>query len=68
VLSFDRKKTTEQDLTMVRDIVRESPGTRRVQLSFCDEAGNLLKMEAGREFGVTMTPDTEKKLERWLDK
>jgi len=58
--------TTGDELRQVRNILVNSPGRRPVQLLFDRGDGNSLRMDAGAEFGVNLTPDLEEKLSRWL--
>src|SRR6266540_2420695 len=58
--------TTGDELHQVREILVSSPGRRPVQLLFDRENGNSLRLDAGAEFRVNLTPDLEEKLSRWL--
>ena len=58
--------TTGDELRQVRNILVNSPGRHPVQLLFDRGNGNSLRMEAGAEFRVNLTPDLEEKLSRWL--
>ncbi len=57
---------TGDELREVREILASSPGRRPVQLLFERANGNSLRLNAGAEFRVTLTPDLEEKLSRWL--
>ncbi len=66
VLTFERARTTEADLVTVRDILRQSPGPRRVELCFVDEKGSRLRLLAAEDFRVALTADAETRLAPWL--
>jgi DNA polymerase-3 subunit alpha len=57
---------TGDELRQVRSILASSPGRQLVQLLFDRGNGNLLRLEAGREFRVDLTSDLEGRLSRWL--
>jgi DNA polymerase-3 subunit alpha len=65
VLSF-KQDATEQDLTAVREIVAQFPGSRSLELCFQDPSGNRLRMRAGKEFKVSLTAESEQRLAQWL--
>jgi DNA polymerase III subunit alpha len=58
--------TTGDELRQVRDILSSSPGRQPVQLLFDRGNGNSLRMDAGTEFRVNLTPSLAEKLSRWL--
>ena len=58
--------TTGDELREVRRILASSPGRRPVRLLFDRASGNALRLDAGTEFSVNLTPDLEEKLSRWL--
>jgi DNA polymerase-3 subunit alpha len=58
--------TTGDELRQVRNILVTSPGRHPVQLLFDRDNGNLLRLDAGTEFRVDLTPDLAEKLSRWL--
>jgi DNA polymerase-3 subunit alpha len=58
--------TTGDELLQVRNILVSFPGRHPVQLLFDRGNGNSLRMDAGGEFRVNLTPELEKKLSRWL--
>jgi DNA polymerase-3 subunit alpha len=58
--------TTEDELREVRRILASSPGGRRVQLLFDRANGRPLRMDAGPDLKVNLTPDLEEKLSPWL--
>jgi DNA polymerase-3 subunit alpha len=66
VLTFERAHTTAADLATVRDILRQSPGSRRVEFCFVGEDGRRLRLICGDEFRIALTPDAESKLATWL--
>ncbi len=66
VLTFDRAKTTEADVLAVRDILREIPGRRRVELCFIGEDGRQVRLLPGDEFRIALTPEAEAQLGPWL--
>src|SRR5436190_4502861 len=57
---------TGDELREVRELLVRSPGRRPVQLLFDCGNGNPLRMDAGADFRVNLTPDLEEKLSRWL--
>ena len=57
---------TGDELREVREILASSPGRRPVQLLFDRTNGNPLRLDAGTEFRVNLTPDLKTKLSRWL--
>ena len=58
--------TTGDELRQVRNILVSSPGRHPVQLLFDRGNGNPLRLDAGAEFRVDLTPDLAEKLSRWL--
>jgi DNA polymerase-3 subunit alpha len=58
--------TTCDELRQVRNILVSSPGRQPVQLLFDRGNGNSLRLDAGTEFRVDLTPDLAEKLSRWL--
>jgi DNA polymerase III subunit alpha len=58
--------TTGDELRQVRNILVSSPGRHSVRLLFERRIGNSLRLDAGTEFCVDLTPDLRKKLSRWL--
>jgi DNA polymerase-3 subunit alpha len=58
--------TTEDELREVRRILASSPGGRRVQLLFDRANGRPLRMDAGPDLNVNLTPDLAEKLSPWL--
>jgi DNA polymerase-3 subunit alpha len=58
--------TTGNELRTVRNILIGSPGRQPVQLLFDRGNGNSLRLDAGAEFRVDLTPDLSEKLSRWL--
>jgi hypothetical protein len=58
--------TTGDELREVRNILVSSPGRHPVQLLFDRGDGNSLRLDAGTEFRVNLTPDLAQKLSRWL--
>jgi DNA polymerase-3 subunit alpha len=57
---------TSDELREVRELLVTSPGGRPVQLLFDRANGNSLRLDAGADFRVNLTPDLEEKLSRWL--
>jgi DNA polymerase III subunit alpha len=57
---------TGDELRQVHQILVSSPGLRPVQLLFDRANGNSLRLDAGTDFRVNLTPDVEEKLSRWL--
>src|SRR5438045_1438215 len=58
--------TTGDELRQVRNILVSSPGRHPVQLLFDRGNGNPLRVDAGSEFSVNLTPNLAEKLSRWL--
>jgi DNA polymerase III subunit alpha len=58
--------TTGDELRQIRKILVSSPGRHPVQLLFDRGDGNSLRLDAGTEFKVDLTPDLAEKLSRWL--
>jgi DNA polymerase-3 subunit alpha len=58
--------TTQDELREVRRILASSPGGRRVQLLFDRANGRPLRMDAGPDLKVNLTPDLEERLSPWL--
>src|SRR5436189_259465 len=58
--------TTGDELREVRDILVSSPGRRPVQLLFDRADDDPLRLNAGADFCVDLTPDLKEKLSRWL--
>src|SRR6266550_852240 len=58
--------TTGDELRQVRNILVSSPGHHPVQLLFDRGNGNPLRVDAGSEFSVNLTPNLAEKLSRWL--
>jgi DNA polymerase-3 subunit alpha len=58
--------TTGDELRQVRNILVSAPGRHPVQLLFDRDNGNSLRLDAGTEFRVDLTPDLTEKLSRWL--
>jgi DNA polymerase-3 subunit alpha len=54
------------ELRQVRNILVSSPGHRVVQLLFDRADGNSLRLDAGTEFRVDLTPDLRERLSPWL--
>lgn len=53
------------DLQEVREILAMSPGATGVQLLFEREGGQLLRLDAGADLRVSVTPQLTEKLARW---
>src|SRR5438067_269609 len=58
--------TTGDELREVREILVSSPGRRPVQLLFDRADDDPLRLNAGADFCVDLTPDLKEKLSRWL--
>jgi len=58
--------TTGDELREIRKILASSPGRHPVQLLFDRGDGNSLRLDAGAEFRVDLTPDLAERLSRWL--
>jgi DNA polymerase-3 subunit alpha len=57
---------TGDELREVRRILASSPGRQPVRLLFNRANGNPLRLDAGAEFNVNLTPEIEEKLSHWL--
>ncbi len=57
---------TKDELHEVREILATSPGSRRVPLVVGRPGGEALRVDAGPDYGVTVTRELEQKLARWL--
>jgi DNA polymerase III subunit alpha len=57
---------TGDELREVRNLLVSSPGRKLVQLLFERGNGNSLRLQAGMDFRVDLTPDLREKLSRWL--
>ncbi len=68
VLSFQRDRTTENDLIEVRNAIGQSPGASPVQIEFVNGDGMRLRMKLGQEFSVNLSPELREKLLPWLRK
>ncbi len=66
VLTFDRARTTEADLTRVREIVQKHPGPRALEFVFTEPAGQPVRLRAGREFTLTLDDAAKEELAPWL--
>jgi DNA polymerase III alpha subunit len=58
--------TTGDELRQVRNILVSSPGRQPVQLLFDRANDSPLRLDAGKEFRVDLTPALAEKLSRWL--
>jgi DNA polymerase-3 subunit alpha len=65
LLQFSHAATGDE-LRQVHQILISSPGRRPVQLLFDRANGNSLRLDAGTDLRVNLTPDVEEKLSRWL--
>jgi len=54
------------ELRTVRQLLVSSPGPRPVRLLFNRGNGHSLRLDAGAEYCVSLTPELEKKLSPWL--
>ena len=66
VLSMVQEETTEADLLELRDILREFPGTRPVELDFRTASSRKVRLVFGQEFRVNFSPECRERLLRWL--
>jgi len=66
VLALDRTKSTEKDLIAIRDIIWQSPGSRKVEFRVKGDDGRQLRLIPSDEFRVAWSPDTEERLGPWL--
>ncbi|MBA2585994.1 MAG: DNA polymerase III subunit alpha, partial [Chthoniobacterales bacterium] len=58
--------TSADDLRRIRDLLSNSPGDRHVVLEFERTNGVPLRIAAGRDCHVGLTPELEQKLAPWL--
>ncbi|MGZ4986097.1 MAG: helix-hairpin-helix domain-containing protein, partial [Chthoniobacterales bacterium] len=54
------------DLQQVKQLLATSPGLRPVQLLFERADGGVLRLDAGADLRVEMTPELQQRLARWL--
>lgn len=66
VLALDQAKTTEKDLIAIRDIIWQSPGTRKVEFRVSNGDGRQLRLIPSDDFRITWGPETEARLGPWL--
>ena len=66
VLTLEVGATTEQDLLTIRDIVRQRPGKRKIELCFRRPGGEQLRLLPSDAFSVATAPEAEKELAAWL--
>ena len=64
VLTLDRRSTTEQDLLLIRDLILQNPGRRRVELRFVGEDGQPVCLLPSEDFRVSSA--SEQEFARWL--
>jgi DNA polymerase III subunit alpha len=65
VLRFD-SNTSEADLLAVREAIKSSPGTRKVELVFTGPDGKALKVLTSDEFRVNLNDDVKSRLKPWM--
>ncbi|CAN5639704.1 DNA polymerase III subunit alpha [soil metagenome] len=65
VLRFDQT-VNSSDLRMVREILTTAPGARNVRLLLERPGGGIVRLDAGADLRVDLTPELEQKLARWL--
>jgi len=58
--------TGSDELRQVRALLAASPGRRPVQLIFETADGQMLRVDAGAAFHVSVTAELEERLRRWL--
>ena len=66
VLTFDRARTTEGDLLVVREALHSSPGTRTVEFVFIGEDGTPLRLVPHPDFRISWTEAIRQRLAPWL--
>ena len=66
VLALDRAKATEKDLIAIRDIIWQSPGSRKVEFRVKSEDGRQLRLIPSDDFRIAWSPTTEERLGPWL--
>lgn len=54
------------DLLQVRQLLGASPGSQRVQLLFERADGGVVRLDAGADLQVALTPELKQKLAKWL--
>ncbi len=57
---------SSSDLQEVRRLLATSPGSRPVQLMFTRADGGVLRLDAGADLQVNLTPELQERLARWL--
>jgi DNA polymerase-3 subunit alpha len=67
VLRFN-SETTANELREVQSIISASPGPQRVALVFARADGGALRIDAGPDYSVNLTPEIETKLRPWLER
>ncbi|MGB8168418.1 MAG: DNA polymerase III subunit alpha, partial [Chthoniobacteraceae bacterium] len=66
VLTFDRSKTTPDDLAKVREIVAKHPGSQTLEFVFTSAAATPVRLRAGREFSMKLDDAARDELAPWL--
>jgi DNA polymerase-3 subunit alpha len=66
VLTFDRTKTTEDDLVSVRDTLAAHPGNRQVEMIFVGEDGRRFKLVGSEHLRVAVNDDVRSRLAPWI--
>ncbi|MDQ6913374.1 MAG: hypothetical protein M3128_10935, partial [Verrucomicrobiota bacterium] len=54
------------DLQQVKQLLATSPGPRPVELLFERADGGVLRLDAGSDLRVELTPELQQRLARWL--
>ncbi len=66
ILTLDQTKATEEDLLAIRDIIKQRPGRRKVELRIQRTNGAQTRLLAGDDYRVEWSPEMAEKLAPWL--
>jgi len=66
VLSFQRDRTTEEELQEVKTAIEQFPGSQRLELEFVNPDGSRLRMQSA--FGIRLASELREKLAPWMAK
>jgi hypothetical protein len=66
VLKLDRRRTTEDDLVHILQIVREAPGRRKIELRIQQPGSAALRLIPSDDFRIEWNPEVQQKLAPWL--
>ena len=66
VLVLNRKSVTETDLLTIRDVIRQNPGQRSVELCFSGEKRGPVYLIPSDRYKIAWSDETAAKLAPWL--